>query len=122
MQVHHKSCGAAIVATLCALSFPSLSSADVLACRGPKGTMTYTNGDCAKDAQVRVVMVEPRPAFDDQPRMIIRETGWARPVKVRNRRPDVLAIHEAKLKLERMDAERRHRRYPNATQLAEYRE
>ncbi|HEX2603646.1 MAG TPA: hypothetical protein VHL60_03165 [Oxalicibacterium sp.] len=41
---------------------------------------------------------------------------------MRKRRPDVLAIQEAKLTLQRMDAERRHQHFPNRIQLAEYRE
>jgi hypothetical protein len=120
MQVHIRSCGAAIVAMLCA--FPSLSSADILACRGASGTITYTNGSCAENTQVRVLVHESAPAVDERPRLVIRETGWARPIKVRKRRPDVLAIQEAKLTLQRMDAERRHQHFPNRIQLAEYRE
>jgi hypothetical protein len=123
MQTHNKSCGAAI-AVLGALLLPSLSSADILACRGPGGTVTYTNGECAENTHIRTVLYGPRPTSmeDEQSYRAMRETSWTRPLKVRNRRPDVTSIHEAKLALQRMDNERRHRHTAGATQLAAYRE
>jgi hypothetical protein len=111
--------------TLGALLLPSFSWADVLACRSGRGVVTYTNGDCAQNAQVRVVLYEPPPQMVEiePPRFVLRETGWSRPLKVRNRRPDVTAIRDAKLKLQQMDDERKHhRRSANVTQLAQYRE
>jgi hypothetical protein len=125
MQVHSKTCGAAIIMSLGALLFSSSSTADVLACRTERGAVTYTNGDCAQNAQVRVVIYEPRVQMEPEPpRFVMRETSWSRPLKVKNRRPDLAAIREAKLELQRMDDARKHKRSfaSNGTQLAEYRE
>lgn len=125
MQAHRKFCGAAIVAMLCAL--PCLSPADILVCRGARGAITYTNGSCEQNAQVRVLNRDAGPSLaDEPPHAVVRETGWARPIRVSNRRPDVLAIRAAKLHLQRMDAARRQRAASppaaGATRLAEYRE
>lgn len=125
MRQHGKLCGAAIIAAGACLFFPT-AQADVLACRGASGTVTYTNGQCDESTRVKVVIIGARPIpVGDEQAVVHRATRvntWKRPVKVKNRRPDVASIRAAKLKLQRMDAERRQQHMNGATQLAEYRE
>ena len=120
-----KLCGAAIIAASAAFFLPS-AQADVLACRGAGGAVTYTNGQCEDSTRVKVVIIgaRPVPVGDEQvvTRRATRGSAWKRPVKVKNRRPDVASIRAAKLALQRMDAERLQRRNGTTTQLAEYKE
>ncbi|HWT71524.1 MAG TPA: DUF4124 domain-containing protein [Oxalicibacterium sp.] len=125
MRQRGKLCGAAIIAASACLFFPS-AQADILACRGASGTVTYTNGQCEESTRVKVVIIGARPVPIGDEQFVVhpktRGSTWTRPVKVKNRRPDVASIHAAKLKLQRMDEERRLRRTGSTTQLAEYRE
>jgi hypothetical protein len=125
MRQRSKLCGAAIIAAGACLLLPS-AQADILACRGTGGSVTYTNGQCEESARVKVLIFGARPVAVDGEQSPVyhtaRSTAWTRPIKVKNRRPDVASIRAAKLKLQRMDAERRQQRTGESTQLAEYRE
>jgi hypothetical protein len=126
MHPPSKVCGAAIFIALGSCLFSPLAQADILACRGAGGAVTYTNGECAETTRVKVLIFGARPvSLDSEPvyvRHTPRGTTWTRPIKLKSHRPDVASIHAAKLKLQRMDAERRLQHGGGGTQLAEYRE
>ncbi|HTH45227.1 MAG TPA: DUF4124 domain-containing protein [Oxalicibacterium sp.] len=125
MRAASKVCGTAISIVLGACLFSPLAQADVLACRGASGTVTYTNGQCEESTRVKVVIfgARPVPVGDEQQVHHVKHgTGWTRPLKIKNRRPDVASIRAAKLELQRMDAQRQQRKSGNGAQLAQYQE
>jgi len=121
---NHISVCAAIVSVSCLFSTPS--RADILECHGPAGGVTYTNGQCTEGTRIRAVLSDNGGAMPSQadlpaPRRL-HQTAWSRPLKVRNRRPDVTSIQAAKVAVQQMDSERLRRRRGEATQLAQYQE
>jgi len=125
---NHIKVGTAIAGALCLL--PLLAQAGILKCEGAAGSVTYTNGQCAPNMQVHVIILgagndddgtpPDEPAADEPANTQgLHASAWARPIKVVNHHPDVEVIKAAKRKLQMMDEQRLRRRM---THLAQYRE